>query len=166
VVPNKHEFITGGQDKLLIKWDGDKRKVVVKKKLEYSIKSLDVSGKGMLAVGHSNGVVGFYDCGKLDYIKKIQTFKNPDKEVVSVVKFSPNGNVIGVGYCPPVSQVYLYNVDTLSKIGICKGSPSRILSIDFTRDGNSIIINNTSYEILFYNANNGTQITTATSFKN
>jgi microtubule-associated protein-like 6 len=104
-----------------------------------------VSGKGMLAVGHTNGVINFYDCNKLDYIKKIQTFKNPDKEVVSVVKFSPNGNILGVGYCPPVSQVYLYNVDTSSKIGQCKGSPSRILSIDFTRDGSSMMLNNTSY---------------------
>lgn len=111
-------------------------------------------------------MVNFYDSNKLDYIKKIQTFKNPDKEVISVVKFSPNGNLIAVGYCPPVSQVYIYNVDSASKVGQCKGSPSRIVSIDFTRDGNSIMVNNTSYEILFFNANNGSQIPTATTFKN
>jgi hypothetical protein len=33
VLPNRHEFITGGQDKLLIKWDADKRKISAKKKL-------------------------------------------------------------------------------------------------------------------------------------
>lgn len=117
-------------------------------------------------MGHRNGVINLFDGDKLSHIKKIQTIKNPDKEVISVVKFSPNGNILAVGYCPPVSQVYLYNVETGAKLGQCKGSPSRILSIDFTKDGNSIMVNNTSYEILFYNSNNGSQITSATSFKN
>lgn len=79
VLSNKHEFITGGQDKLLIKWDGDKRKVLIKKKLEYSISSIDISSKNLLAVGHKNGVINFFDADKLSYVKKIQTIKNPDK---------------------------------------------------------------------------------------
>ena len=98
-----------------------------------------------MAVGHTNGVIHIYDSDKLKFIRKIQTFKNPDREVISVVKFSPNGSVLAVGYCPPVSEVFLYNVENGSKIGQCKGSPSRILSIDFSRDGSSIMINNTSY---------------------
>ena len=85
--------------------------------------------------------------------------------MLSVVKFSPSGNVLAVGYCPPISKVYLYEVDTCKKMGQCKGSPSRITSIDFSRDGSSIMINNTSYEILFYNSSNGSQMTSATSFK-
>lgn len=86
--------------------------------------------------------------------------------MISVVKFSPAGNILAVGYCPPISKVYLYEVDSSKKIGQCQGSPSRITSIDFSRDGNSIMINNTSYEILFYNANNGSQLTSTTPFKN
>lgn len=69
-----------------------------------------MSSKNVVAVGHTNGVVGFYDATKLEYIKRIQAMKNPDKEVISVVKFSPNGNTLAVGYCPPKSLVYLYNV--------------------------------------------------------
>jgi WD40 repeat protein len=95
---------------LLIKWDSDKRKIVTKKKLDYSINSIDVNRNGILAVGHRNGIINFYDSLKFEYIKKIQTFKNPDKDMISVVKFSPNGNILAVGYCPPISQVYLYNV--------------------------------------------------------
>ena len=109
--------------------------------------------------------MNFYDSNRLQYVKRIASFKNPDKDVISVVKFSPQGNILAVGYCPPISKVYLYDFDTLKKIGQCKGSPSRILSIDFTRDGSAIMLNNTSYEILFYNASNGSQITSATSFK-
>lgn len=43
VTNNKHEFITGGQDKLLLKWDCDKRKLLIKKKLDYSISSIDIN---------------------------------------------------------------------------------------------------------------------------
>jgi hypothetical protein len=33
VAGNKREFYTGGEDKLLIKWDADKRKIAVKKRV-------------------------------------------------------------------------------------------------------------------------------------
>ena len=162
---NRREFFTGGQDKLLIKWDIDGKKILAKKKLDYPINSLDISRGGIIAVGQRNGIVNFYDSNKLEYLKRLATFKNPDKDMISVVKFSPTSNVLAVGYCPPISKVYLYDVDSLKKIGQCKGSPSRILSVDFTRDGSAIMINNTSYEILFYNTSNGSQLTSATSFK-
>lgn len=136
-----------------------------KKKLDYPINSIDINRNGLIAVGHKNGVITFYDSNKLEYSKKIATFKNPDKNLVSIVKFSPQGNTLAVGYAPPISKVYLYDVDSGKKIGICKGSPSRINSVDFTRDGSAIMINNTSYEILFYNTSNGTQMTSATAFK-
>ena len=120
---------------------------------------------GVIAVGHKNGIVSFYDSGKLQYKKRLSTFKNADKDMISVVRFSPAGNIIAVGYCPPISKVYLYDYDSLKKIGQCKGSPSRILSIDYSRDGSAIMINNTSYEILFYSTNNGSQVGSASSFK-
>lgn len=63
-INQKHEFITGGQDKLLIKWDSDKRKMILKKKLETSINVLDVSCNNVIAVGHTNGVVNFYSANK------------------------------------------------------------------------------------------------------
>lgn len=64
---------------MLIKWDGDKRKIAAKKKLEYSISSIDISNRNMIAVGHRNGVINFYDADKLSYVKKMQSIKNPDK---------------------------------------------------------------------------------------
>ena len=145
VLNGRREFITGGQDKLLIKWDADSRKMVYKKKIDHAINSIDINRSGLIAVGQRNGIVSFYDSNKLEYQKRIASFKNPDKDMISVVKFSPSGNVLAVGYCPPISKVYLYDVESSKKIGKCQGSPSRILSIDFSRDGNSIMINNTSY---------------------
>lgn len=65
--------------------------------------------------------------------------------MISVVKFSPNGNTLAVGYCPPISQIFFYNVETANKIGQSSAKTSRIYSIDFTRDGSAVMINNTSY---------------------
>lgn len=162
---NRREFYTGGHDKLLMKWDADKRVKIMKKKLDYPINSLDINRAGVIAVGHRNGVVNLFGCNRLDHLKRIcDVRKNPDKDVISYVKFSPDGSILAVAYCPPISKVYLYD-EKGNRIGQCKGSPSRILSIDFSRDSSAIMINNTSYEILFYNAQNGSQIGSATSFR-
>lgn len=63
----------------MIRWDSDKRKIIKKKKMEYGITSIDLNRNGLLAVGHTNGVVNLVDSDKFDHKKKIQTFKNPDK---------------------------------------------------------------------------------------
>jgi WD40 repeat protein len=76
---NKREFFTGGEDKLLIKWDADKRKVAVKKRVEAPIRCLDLSRQNLLAVGHCNGVVNLHDAHTLNQQKKITNHKNPDK---------------------------------------------------------------------------------------
>lgn len=164
--PNKNEFFTAGQDRLLIKWDIAKRRALEKKQLEAQIMSIDLNMReNMLAVGYRNGLVMLLDCTSLKSLSKISNHKNPDKEVLSLVKFSPSGEILAVAYCPPVSKVYLYQTSNRKKIGECRGSPSRITSIDFSMGGDFLLINNTSYEILFYNSTNGSQMTRATQFQ-
>ena len=83
-----------------------------------------------------NGIVNFFDASTLKLVNKVCQHKNPDKDMISVLKFSPDGSKIAVGYCPPYSTVYIYDVNNLSaKPKVCKGSPSRINSIDFSRSG-------------------------------
>jgi len=64
-------------------------------------------------------VVNLHDAGTLNQQRKISNHKNPDKEVLSAVKFSPDGSQLAVGYCPPISRVYLYdlNVEKIKKLG-------------------------------------------------
>lgn len=148
--PTRHEFYTGGQDKLVIKWDADKRRMAAKKKMEGPVSCLDVSRQNWLAVGLKNGVVNLLDCKNLSVIKKISNHKNPDKDVLSTIKFSPDGSQLAVGYCPPISKVYLYDVvaDKTKKLGECKGSSTRIVSVDFSVGGDLVLA--TSIEPLFY----------------
>ena len=83
--------------------------------------------------------------------------------MISNVKFSPDGSKIALAYAPPFSCIYIYDVNNLdAPPKKCTGSPSRINSIDFTRKGDAILINNTSYEILFYDSLTGQQKKSAT----
>lgn len=91
--------------------------------------------------------------------------KNPDKEVCSLVRFSPTGNQLAVGYCPPVSKVYLYDMANLKAFKVCRGSPSRIHQLDYSEGATEIMVNNTSYEVLFYNAVSGEQIKSGSRLK-
>ena len=128
--------------------------------------SLDFNSKtNTIAVGMRNGIVAFYEAATLKSVgSKITLHKNPDKEVLSIVKYSPDCSILAVGYCPPISKVYLYSTENNKKIGECKNCISRITCIDFTTDGDSLMLNNTSYEILFFKSN-GSQITSAKTFK-
>lgn len=104
---------------MLIKWDALKRKVLLKKKLEYPIKTIDINRQNQLAVGQRNGVITVFDGNNFNTLRKMQDHKNPDRDVVSIVKFSPEGTLLAVGYCPPISRVYLYDlkVEKVKKVG-------------------------------------------------
>lgn len=137
---------------------------MAKRKMENEVVTVDINRANMLAVGQKNGIVSLHDGNTLASLKKITAHKNPDKEVISVVKFSPDGNQLAIGYCPPISRVHLYDVNNLTKIGECKGSATRIFSIDFSMSGDALLC--TSDEPLFYKSSNCSQITAVSSLKN
>jgi WD40 repeat protein len=108
-------------------------KLIKKRKMGSAVRHIDIDGTGkMLAVGHRNGSVAVLDPASFDQIAILKKFKNPDKEVCSLVKFSPNSTVLAVGYCPPISKVYIYDCSNFKSVKICKGSPSRIHQLDFS----------------------------------
>lgn len=134
------EFYTGGKDKLLIKWDAIKRKMISKKKMEAPVNCIDINKLKVLAVGLQNGVTVLLDSSNLSPIHKITNHKNPDNDIISVVKFSPTGEILAIGYSPPVNEIYLYSVGGKpEKIGTCRGSNSQIVSIDFSKGGDYLL---------------------------
>lgn len=155
--PNSKVFYTAGEDKLVCKFDVKSRKLIQKITLTYPCKVLAISPNGsMLAVGCKNGLVLILDPESLKELKQIKEFINPDKDLVSFMKFSPNSSMLLVAYAPPISSVLGFDVKAgFKKLFATKGSPSRITSVDFALDGSAIQLNNTSYEILHYNMKNG-----------
>lgn len=116
-------------------WNLVSCKLIKKRKMGSALRHVDVDGTGkMLAVGYKNGTVAVLDPNSFDQLFIIKKFKNPDKEVCSLVKFSPNSNQLAVGYCPPVSKVYLYDCSAFKSFKVCKGSPSRIHQLDFSQN--------------------------------
>jgi microtubule-associated protein-like 6 len=71
---------------------------------------MDLSRLNQLAVGQQNGIVLIFDAATLNLTRKIADHKNPDRDVVSALRFSPDGNTLAVGYSPPISKVYLYDL--------------------------------------------------------
>jgi len=108
---SRHEFFTGGQDKLLMKWDILQKKCLDKKKLDGPINCLDVSRNNQLAVGMKNGMVHLFDASSLKLLKSFCKHKNPDKDMISVIKFSPDATKLAVAYAPPFSIIYIYDIN-------------------------------------------------------
>jgi WD40 repeat protein len=79
------------------------RKCIDKKKLDSAINSLDLSTQNILAVGMKNGIVNLFDGNNLKLLNSFFKHKNPDKDMISVVKFSPSGKKLAVAYTPPNS---------------------------------------------------------------
>lgn len=100
--PNSQIFFTVGEDEFLAQWDSKNKRIIKSIANEYSAKTCHVSPNGnYLAVGCVNGRVYIYDPNSLKKISEIKDIIDPDKETLSIVKFSPNNEFLGVGYCPP-----------------------------------------------------------------
>ena len=94
-----------------MKWDIIQKKCTDKKKLDGPINCLDFSRNNQLAVGMKNGVVHIFEASTLKLVKSFFKHKNPDKDMISVVKFSPDGTKLAVAYAPPYSCIYVYEVN-------------------------------------------------------
>ena len=121
----------------------------------------------LIAVGCKNGRVFLIDPNSLKTVNTIAKVVNPDKEILSVVKFAPNSEILAIGYAPPISQIHLYNIKNNQIKLMCemKGSPSRISYLDFSQDSKYIQCNNTSFEILYFNQTGKQETSGATLLK-
>jgi WD40 repeat protein len=100
---------------------------------------MDLNRQNHLAVGQTNGIVLVFDSNgnKFDQIKKIADHTNPDRDVISAIKFSPDGSILAVGYSPPISKIYLYDLkaEKSKKYAECRGASCRITTVDFSMGG-------------------------------
>lgn len=64
-------------------------------KLKYKIRSLSLnSAKNVLAVGYFNGIIELFDLELKPLNVKYEHKKSPDREVLSLVKWNLEGNII------------------------------------------------------------------------
>lgn len=118
VHPNMPQFVTGGRDRLLQLWDSLSHSVVWSKDIGEQIQSCAFSADGnMIAVG---GITGnwmvFYTLSRELFCQH-----QDGQEPIQVIKFSPDGTLVGIGSRD--NYIYIYQIgDTtqrFSKIGRC-----------------------------------------------
>lgn len=113
---------------------------------------MDVNGNlNTLAVGFNNGTVEFYDAETLAKKDRpiISNFKNPDKEVLSLIRFDRDGKYLLIGYSPPNACIMLYDMmsNTKKTEVALKGKP---LHADFSTDGKFLQVNTSINEFLAF----------------
>lgn len=157
--PSQGVYYTVGEDMMLASWDIASRSQISNMKLSLGAKTIHIHPDGKsLAVGCLDGTTYIVNCSDNKKLAIVNTLK--EKHEVSIVKFSPNGEILAAGIAPPIDEVLLYSVrKNFATAARLKGSPSRIIHIDFSEDSRVIQFNNTSYEILYFDSNDGKQLT-------
>lgn len=120
-------------------------------KLDFPAKCLNMSSNGKyLAVGCLNGSVLIVDPKSLVVTF---TFKDRDKQV-SCIKFSPDNEYLAVAYGAPSCEVLIYSVrNHFKNEEKLRGSTSKVTHMDFSRDGKTLMCNNSRFELLFFDLN-------------
>lgn len=82
-----------------------------------------------MAVGSTNGTVLIIDPKTL-----MATFNFKDRDAeVSCLKFSPDTELLAVGHGAPSCDVLIYSIKNhFEKFNVLRGSPARVISIDFS----------------------------------
>jgi len=99
-------------------------------RLDYPSRALNISiDSRFLAVGSLNGTIIIIDPKTL-----IPTFNFKDRDAeVSCIKFSHDTEILAVGHASPTCEIILYSIKNhFKKTNVLRGSPSTILSIDFS----------------------------------
>lgn len=106
-----------------------------------------------IAVGFKDGTVRIYD----KELEQLNCFKH-SKEWISDVKYSPDGQKLAVGSHD--NAVYIYNTSNYNKpVYKLNKHSSYITHLDWSKDGSYLHSNCGAYELLFWDAINGKQLT-------
>ncbi|EGR30797.1 hypothetical protein IMG5_123400 [Ichthyophthirius multifiliis] len=156
--PNSSFYYTSGEDKILYKFDVKQRKMIKKLKLSYSCKVLAISSDGnYLAAGCKNGYLCILNPDSLQIINEIKEYINPDKDLISIMKFSPSSRKLFVSYANPINYMVVFDSQNGFKKILEFKIQCRINHMDFSEDGKTIQCNGVN-NLLYYSAENGEAI--------
>jgi microtubule-associated protein-like 6 len=92
-----------------------------------------------LAIGACSGRVLIHDANSLKQIATITEVIDPDKETLSILKFSPNSELLAVTYSPPVNEIVFYSTKSWKRVKTISGVVrTRVMCLDYSVDGKYI----------------------------
>uniref|UniRef100_A0A4W5QY94 EMAP like 2 n=1 Tax=Hucho hucho TaxID=62062 RepID=A0A4W5QY94_9TELE len=163
--PSMEQFVTCGQDKQVHLWDTNSHQPLWSKTIEDPGRSAGFHPSGaVLAVGTMTGRWLVLDTDTQDLV-----YMHTDgNEIISNVKYSPDGNFLAVGSHD--NFVYIYavteNGKKYSRVGKCTGHSSFVTHLDWSVDSQYIVTNSGDYEILFWEASSGKHVTSMDLVRN
>jgi WD40 repeat protein len=175
--PKRPEFITVGDDKIMRKWGIHQRKLLQSATLGVMARACTYDPDAELIAVGFGGRVG---TGKQKQDGMIRIYKEATleqlceatdaKQWISDIKFSPDGRSLSVG--SHNNSIYIYSVSrgqdssvSLSLRAKFSKHNSYITHFDYSADGRFIQSNCGAYELLFSDASNGKQVTSASELK-
>ncbi|XP_041730821.1 echinoderm microtubule-associated protein-like 2 isoform X1 [Coregonus clupeaformis] len=163
--PSMEQFVTCGQDKQVHLWDTNSHQPLWSKTIEDPGRSAGFHPSGaVLAVGTMTGRWLVLDTDTRDLV-----YMHTDgNEIISNVKYSPDGNFLAVGSHD--NFVYIYavteNGKKYSRVGKCTGHSSFVTHLDWSVDSQYIVTNSGDYEILFWEASSAKHVTSIDLVRN
>lgn len=166
VLPDNNRYISCSDDGTLRVWDRNAKAQVHlirfsnAEEIPDSAKSRSVSCNqqgNLIAVGFKDGSFKVYDTNT--WAQRVS--KKDRKEEIGDLKFSPDGSKLAVGSHD--NFIDIYNASDFKQIAVCRGHSSFITHFDWSCDGNYLHSNCGAYELLFWDSNNGRQLTSGAS---
>lgn len=166
VHPSLQQFVTAGEDNLLIVWDARRRVATKQIQLTDSSHCVAYNNDGThLVVGLKTGQICVYD---IETSRQITYFQHSSKEIL-IAKYSPkinNTEYLAIGSHDAKIYIYTVNESKYGKKCICRGHNGPITHLDFSDDGKLLQSNSKSNELFYWNVESGSQIMNPTTMRN
>jgi microtubule-associated protein-like 6 len=157
--PTKANYVTCGDDMTVRVWDAKARQQIAMTSVGAKARAVAYSPDGFqLAVGLFDGTVKVLQ----NNLQELKTVKVA-KAWIQCMRFSSDLASLAVGAHD--RNIYVLETRNYSIRAVCRGHHSYIKQLDFSADGSKLQSVSGDYEILFWNAVDGTQIRSPTSVR-
>ena len=157
--PSKANFVTCGDDMTIRVWDSKCRQQIAMASVPVKARAVAYSPDGFqLAVGLFDGTVKILQ-NDLTEIKTVKVAK----AWIQCMRYSSDLASLAVGSHD--RNIYILETRNYSIRAVCRGHHSYVKQLDFNTDGSKLQSVSGDYELLFWNATNGSQIKSATSVR-